>query len=274
MEWIIFFGLIAGVAWLVLRPKARHKATPMARRAPPEDIPVTIHISTSTSTSPQWHDPLDDIDPDSVIYNGYKAATARVRIRYTSGQGQASEREVSIQSYDDTIGIGMFEGFCHLRGAQRSFYFARVGQAVDAETGEVINDLRAYLNAQWEQGTGPAVRLLFTEHNTELEVLLFMAKADKAIRAAELEIITQYCRDVTGDQRLDTATIRAVLNHAHLTSLLGFKQKIGALQREPQTARRVAAACRAIVATQKTIHPDELAALDYLDKKLPLAPQP
>lgn len=268
MGWIIFFGLVAAGAWLLCRPKA----SPIARQAPQKDIPVTIHINPSVT--PQWHDPLDDVAPDSVVYNGYKSAAARVRIRYTSGQGQASEREVDIQSYDDTTGIGMFEGFCHLRRARRSFYFARVGQAIDAETGEVINDLRAHLNAEWGQGTGPALRLLHTEHNTALEALLYMAKADKAIRAAELEIITQYCRDVTGDQRLDTATIRAVLNHVHLTSLLGFKQKIGALQREPETARRVAAACRAIVATQKTIHPDELEALDYLDKKLPLARQP
>lgn len=247
MGWFIFFCM-AGFAWWWLRQNKSAKERP----------------------APQWRDPLDDVDDADITYNGYKSASARVRIRYTSGQGQPSEREVDIQSYDDTTGIGLFEGFCHLRGARRSFYFARVTQAVDAETGEIIGDLRTHLNNLWEQSTGPALRLLHSEHKLGMEILLFMAKADTAMRAAELEIITRYCQEVTGDVRLDTATIRKALDFTHLTSLHGFKIKVGELLKSrPDDASRVAALCRAIVATQKTVHPGEQAALAYLDRKIP-----
>lgn len=254
MWWVILFVLAALFLWIARKNKGTEGT----------GLPTEPHESSA------WRDPLDEIDHDSVTYNGYKSVPLRVRMRYTDGQGQASEREVEIQSYDDTTGIGMFEGFCHLRGARRSFYFARVSNAVDAETGEIITDLRTHLNRLWEQSTGPALRLLHTEHRQSLEILLFMAKADTAMRAAELEIITRYCQEVTGDMRLDTATIRNALDYTHLTSLHGFKIKVGELLRaRPDDAARVAALCRAIVATQKTVHPGEQAALEYLDRKIP-----
>lgn len=277
MGWLILFCL-GGLAWWLLHKHIDPPQKPHQPPSPPPDQPparaplnLTLTVGSLRDIAPQqWHDPLDDIDPDSVVYNGYKSTSARVRVRYTSGKGETSEREVDIQSYDDTTGIGMFEGFCHLRGMRRSFYFARVTQAVDAESGEIIGDLRIHLNRLWEQGTGPALRLLNNERKLDLEILLFMAKADTAMRAAELEIITRYCQEVTGDMRLDTATIRKALDFTHLTSLHGFKIKVGELLKSrPDDAARVAALCRAIVATQKTVHPGEQAALEYLDRKIP-----
>lgn len=262
MGWLIFFAIVGLIGWLALKVDAKQQSPSAHSDSQP------YHTQEHAQT--QWRDPLDDVDQDGVVYNGYKSAQLRIRMRYTSGQGQPSEREVDIQSYDDTTGIGMFQGFCHLRGAPRSFYFARVMQAVDAETGEIIGDLRNYLNNLWEQSTGPALRLLHSEHRSGLEILLFMAKADTAMRAAELEIITRYCQEVTGEARLDTATIRKALDFTHLTSLHGFKIKVGELLKsKPDEAARVAALCRAIVSTQKTVHPGEQAALEYLDRKIP-----
>lgn len=254
MWWVILFVLAALFLWIARKNKGTEGT----------GLPTEPHESSA------WRDPLDEIDHDSVTYNGYKSVPLRVRMRYTDGQGQASEREVEILSYDDTTGIGMFEGFCHLRGARRSFYFARVSNAADAETGEIIADLRTHLNALWEQSTGPALRTLRKERSLELEVMLYMARADKSLRAAELAIITQYCRDATGDQRLDTTEIRNLLNHTSSTTLHGFKIKLGQLlNASPASAQQAAQACRAIVGTQKTVHPDEAAALEYLDRKMP-----
>lgn len=258
MWWIVLLGLVALFFWMA-RKNERSSGT---------GLPTGP--SESASHGQQWSDPLDAVDHDSVVYNGYKSVPLRARIRYTDGYGKASEREVEIQTYDDTTGIGQFEGFCHLRGQQRSFYFARVSSAVDAETGEIIHDLREHLNKLWAQSTGPALRKLHSERRLDLEILLYIAKADKSLRAPELEIITQYCRDATGDERLDSTEVRRLLDRINVTTLHGFKIKLGELlNNRPEDAPRVAQACRAIVATQKTVHPDEAAALEYLGRKIP-----
>ncbi|MGP1682284.1 MAG: hypothetical protein ACTS8S_08165 [Giesbergeria sp.] len=253
MWWLVYVVFLALFArWLLNRNKKK--------QTPPGTGPALAQA--------RWRDPVAEVDPDTVVYNGFKAVPLRVQLRYTDGYGAASERTVDVQSYDDTTGIGKLEGFCHLRGERRSFYFARIERAVDAETGEIIPNLQQRLNWLWEQGTGPALRKLRTHHMLELEVLLYMAKADTAMRAAEVEVITQYCREVTGDERLDTSEVKQLLQTANLTTLHGFKIKLGQI-RNPADAARTAAACRAIVATQKTVHAGERAALDYIDKVFP-----
>lgn len=254
MDLLLFVGLLGLFAWVFLGVWRRSRAG---------------RSQVGRGQGMQWRDPLDDVDPDSVVYNGYKAVSLRVRIRYTDGYGRSSEREVEVQSYDDTTGIGMFEGFCYLRGARRSFYFARVSRAVCSDTGEVIRDLREHLNALWEEGTGPALRMLRTERSLDLEIMLYVARADKAMRAPEVAIIAQYCRAATGEDRLDLAEIRYLLEHTSSTSLHGFKIKWARLlDARPSDGMRVAQACRDIVATQKTVHPDERVALDYMERKL------
>jgi hypothetical protein len=259
MALVVFVALLGLVAWLYF------KRVRTDRRR----VLLEVRIGNQPDDRTRWRDPIEDADPDTVVYNGYNSVPLRVQIRYTDGQGQSSEREVDIRSYDDTTQIGQFEGFCHLRGAVRSFYFARVTRAVCVESGELIGDLRRHLNALWEQSTGPALRLLSQERKLDLEVLLYMARADKAMRAPELEIITQYCRTTAGDERLGATEVRRLLDYTAGATFHGFKIKLAQLLKDrPADALRVAQACRDIVATQKTVHTDEQMALDYMERKL------
>ena len=53
-------------------------------------------------------------------------------------------------------------------------------------------------------------------------------------------------------------------------TIVGFTRTYNKLRREqPEVAQGAAQACKAIVATQKSVHPAEQAALDVLDKPLP-----
>jgi len=271
MELMFLLLLGAGLAiWLGYRRKTPSSSVQTVG-ADQSGLPGGLSTRARGGAEPAvWHDPLADVDEDAVVYNGYKTMPLRVRLQYTDGHGESTEREVDIQNYDDTTEIGMFSGHCHLRGKVRSFYFARVTRAIDAETGEVLQDLRGHLNGLWEASTGPAWRVLSGERALELEILLYVAKCDKALRAAELEIITKYCQEITGEDRLTPEAVRNLLEYTPLsTTLQSFKIKVGNLQRHrPDAALRVAGLCHAIVATQKTVHPDERAALEYLDRKI------
>jgi hypothetical protein len=271
MELMFLFLLGAGLAiWLGYRRKTLNSSVHTAgadQDGSRAGLSQQAECATETTV---WRDPLADINEDAVVYNGYKTVPLRVHLQYTDGYGESTEREVDIQSYDDTTEIGMFSGHCHLRGKVRSFYFARVKRAIDVKTGEVIEDLRGHLNGLWGNSTGPAWRVLSGERALELEILLYVAKCDKALRAAELEIIAKYCQEITGEDRLTPTAVRNFLDYTRLpTTLQSFKIKFGTLQQHrPESALRVAGLCHAIVATQKTVHPDERAALEYLDLKI------
>ena len=147
-------------------------------------------------------------------------------------------------------------------------------QVVDADTGEIIPDLQSHLNDEWLATPQSTMDKLYEQHHDVLKMMLFMAKADGAMRAAELDIIAKNCTDITQDDRITPAMIKDMLKTVDVVSITTFVRTYNKLRRErPDAAVLAAAACRAIVATQKTIHPNEQAALNALDQPLPPAPR-
>lgn len=133
------------------------------------------------------------------------------------------------------------------------------------DTGEVIDDLLAYLNAKWLALPAASLDRLVTEHADALRLMFCMAKADGAMRAAELDVMALYCRELTGDARIAGPDVRDVVQGLDLLDVPAFGVTYKKLQVfKPDAAERVAAVCRDLVATQKTIHPRERALLDML----------
>jgi len=199
-----------------------------------------------------------------------RSAAKTVRISYSDASGKQSERVVNIRAFESAGKEGLIIAHCHLRNATRTFRFDRMRRVVDEDTGEIIADLQKHLNDEWLATPQPVVDKLYEQHHDVLKMMLFMAKADGAMRAAELEVIAKCCVDITQDDRITVAMIKEMLGCVDVVSLNTFVRTYNHLRREkPASAVLAAAACRAIVATQKKIHPNEQAALDALDKPLP-----
>ena len=66
-------------------------------------------------------------------------------IRYKDAEGIVSERRISrIEPHEP----GYIVAFCHERQEDRTFKISRIATAVDAETGEIIEDLHAFLGLE------------------------------------------------------------------------------------------------------------------------------
>lgn len=199
-----------------------------------------------------------------------RSASRKVRIRYRDGSGSDTERVVHVRAFEPQGSNGLVIGHCSLRNATRTFRFDRMQRVVDEETGEIIPDLQKALNTEWEASPAPVMDMLYAQHQEVLKLLLYMAKADGAMRAAEVNVIAQHCADLTGDERITPAMVKTLLSYMDAPTIVGFTRTYNKLRRErPEVAQGAADVCRAIVATQKTVHPSEQAALDVLDKPLP-----
>lgn len=75
------------------------------------------------------------------------------------------------------------------RTCRCSYQVDRLRRVVDEETGEMIPNLQKALNAEWEASLAPVMDLLYAQHHDVLKLLLYMAKADGAMRAAEVRVI-------------------------------------------------------------------------------------
>lgn len=194
----------------------------------------------------------------------------RIRIRYVDGNGARTERVVDVRAFEPQGRDGLVIGHCHFRNATRTFRFSRMEKVVDEETGEIIQDLQSLLNAEWEASPEPVLDKLYEQHRDLLKLMLFMAKADGAVRAAEIAVIAKHCVELTGDPRITTDLVKDLLKFVDVPTITSFTRTYNKLRRErPEDAVRAAQACRAIVATEKKVSPAEQAVLQVLDKPLP-----
>lgn len=102
-----------------------------------------------------------------------------------------------------------------------------------------------------------------------LDILLYVGKADGQLKAPERKVIAAACKVFTHDLRITQDQVDDLLGYTPVPSLHSFKIAVGRISklRDEAVKRKLMAACRTIIATQKTVSAGEQEALDYMVKR-------
>jgi hypothetical protein len=193
---------------------------------------------------------------------------AQIKMRYRDSKGEMTERVVDVRECDTWAPDGYLNGFCHTRGAIRTFRLDRIESAIDVETGELIHNLNDYADKKYEESPVAAVDKLFETHSDALRVLFYIAKADGKFTAKEKDIYLDYCRSVHPDDRLNTQVIDSALKWVEIPSAHSYKVICGKLAKlDDPTKAAILEAAEAMIATQKTVSPEEELAINYIKKR-------
>lgn len=261
--WLLGLAFIAALVWYFT---SRKKPDTTSESSAPAEIHTSvnaIHLHHEDGGKDAWEGAFYDVIAQ-------RSANKTVRIRYTDAMGNETDRVVDIRAFEPEGADGLVIGHCHTRNATRTFRFNRMRRVVEEETGEIIPDLQKMLNDEWQASPEPLKDQLYRENHDVLKLLLYMAKADGAVRAAEIEVIARYCQELTGNSRINAEIVKDLLKTVDVVTPNTFARIYNKLRRERvDEAAKAADACRAIVGTQKTIHPHEQAALDVLNGPLP-----
>lgn len=268
----MWYLVLIVVVWVLYLIGKQQKTPPRGKAKPASQSAVSKTTAKGKSSGDDDNDAFEGWFYDAP--GPQRSAAKTVRLKYADANDRQTERTVNIRAFESVGRTGLAFGHCHLRNATRTFRFDRMRQVVDADTGEIIPDLQKHLNDEWQASPQSAMDKLYEQHHDVLKMMLYMAKADGSVRAAELDVIAKSCVDITQDNRITLAMIKDMLKTVDVVSITTFVRTYNKLRRErPDAAVLAAAACRAIVATQKTIHPNEQAALNALDQPLPPAPR-
>jgi len=195
-------------------------------------------------------------------------AKAKLKLKYTYGAGRRTERTVDVRQFGALGPNTLLIGHCNMRNATRTFRSDRIDSCVDEETGEVVGDVRSYLQAKYDRSPDRTKDLLLEGEYDTLRVLLFVGKADGQLRAAEKAVIRDACVAITNDSRLTDAAIDDLIANMDVPTLQAFKLAVGRLAKRDQVAQAVVmTAAIKMVATQKSVHQAEKEALDYMKKR-------
>jgi hypothetical protein len=269
---IIALAVIAWIAWKIVKAFAgtnkRTTRTQTPTKATPssdDDDDIREENKRHTAPGDAWEGSFWEASRATHIQRA-------VRFAYVDGNGERSRRDVDIRAFDAGSKTSLVIGHCRLRHATRTFRFDRMRDCIDLETGEMVSDLRTHLIALHQSSPAGSAELLASQHWDLLKIMLYIAKADGQMRAAEIKVIADHCKIITGDEKFTPDTVKAALSAIDVMTSRGFVVACNRLAKEDPTRLALCnEAAIAIVATQKTIHPQEKAALDSLEKALKAA---
>ena len=102
--------------------------------------------------------------------------TAHIEIDYVDGNKYTTTRTVRVREFDSALHGGIIMGHCELRNATRTFRFDRIKKCIDIETGEVVSDIKKYLNAKYEQSPEKSSDILAVDYIDVLKVIILLQK--------------------------------------------------------------------------------------------------
>lgn len=131
------------------------------------------------------------------------AVEVEAYLTYVDGKGQESKREIRTRSLcrQGEDGYALL-AFCHVRKSHRSFFVSRIQEFVDLSTGEVVQDVVAYLKAVHEGSPRVVVAREMERWAAEIVILVYIARADGRMTPRETEVILNYVLSFKPD--LDT----------------------------------------------------------------------
>ncbi len=197
-----------------------------------------------------------------------RAVRCDLEITYTDANLNTTRRKITTREFDHSLYGGVIIAWCHLRNAHRTFRFDRIKRAVDIETGEIIKDIRTYMQHRYD--TSPEAKLdhVFDTSIQAVRALLYIAKADGRFTQREKEIYLSFMQRNGGTEILDMETMIRGLSEITVPTMQGFKILCGKIaSRGNEYKHDVIETARALVATEATISGAEEDALKYMEKR-------
>ncbi len=262
---IQFLPMIVIVALVFLWIRSKTKKTPLMKFEEGSTPKITIERDALTGS---------DLDPDAWEGSMWEAESsfpvnAVLKLNYTDGNGQKSERMVTVREFSPGYMGGFILGYCHLRNGTRTFRVDRIQSCTDLDSGELITDIKTYLKSIYDQSTDHSMDQLLESDYDLMRVLLYVGKADGAFRQDEKKIVAEACCELSSDSRITAEIVTNVMNkYIDMPTLMAFKQAIGRISKLDKNRQKIVLkATKLMIATQKTIHPSEQEAVDYMVKR-------
>lgn len=197
-----------------------------------------------------------------------KDVSAKFTFDYRDAAGVRTTRTVLVKRFGQYNGQTYICGHCELAQAWRTFRADRIIDCVDEATGEFV-DATERLESIYAASPERAKDALREAEYDVLRILLYVGKADGQLRAPEKRVIREVCVALTGDDRLTDAMIDRLLSELSVPTLQAFRMAVGrVLKRGESAATQILDAAHRIVQTQKTVHPNEQEALDYIQDRM------
>lgn len=240
-------GLNMGLA-AVLLAKVTRSRPPL----PPLLPGVTVGVSE-----------VDDLsEPPSGEESAGPCAGMALQILYRDAQDRPSRRRITVSRITGGVGERKIRAWCHERRSPRTFRSDRIEEAIDLATGEVIEDVWAWLELE----TMPAdVREALALTADGLVVLAFLAKCDGELHLGEINEAYDFVMEHPADLIVDPFYFDLYFRRLW-PDLATCQAAIARMQARPEELASLARVAHDLVAADGKVTPEEAEFVRLLDE--------
>lgn len=251
-ELILTVGILAG-CWYGYKAWIKHSATK--------------HSKIDNSID----DEEEEIEGRPFELSENVAVQAHLLLHYRDAAGFSTKRLVDVREADIGWREGYVYGICHLRNAFRTFRIDRIERCVIPETGEIVENVQAYLRKTYSESPIFSVNKVLNEAYDITRALLYIGRADGRFTKKEKEVLLKFCQSFSNDERIVMSDLDRAIDYYNIPSKQSFRLICGRVAKLPLSSKtQLIEIAAEMIKTERTADPDEIEAINYLGRRLAL----
>lgn len=155
---------------------------------------------------------------DHEYSGGSHFISRRIRMTYEDRQGNITSRLVKVDSFDNHACGGSFFAYCYSKKDYRTFRFDGVIECVNEDTGECIDNIKKYLNNEYEMSPEKRESEIQKKYQDVFDVFIYVAKADGQFRKEEKKIIFDFFTNFVTEETLTESVIEKIFKNTQVPS--------------------------------------------------------
>ena len=200
----------------------------------------------------------------------------KIIIHYADVDESPSEREIKVEHIYKKGSHEYIFAYCSLRGEKRTFRVDRISECYNIDTGESINNIIEYLKEVSEKQE--VLRELKRKENVYFEdftlrykelidFLFYVAKCDGSFNKKEKEIVLSVFKKLESDNEFITDKfMERIYRKKPIPSITIFKRTVKRIMNDENVDIDLVEVVTKMIDTQKSIHPNEQEALEYVER--------
>lgn len=193
-------------------------------------------------------------------------ALGKYKILYKDSQGQTTEREIEVREVLKNKEGYAVEAKCLLRNANRTFISFRILSSVNADTGEIVENLAEDAIQQFNNSDKGVITTAINNDWESIQILMFISKADGRMLKNEREIIAEYIKKTNTSFALNDSLLDEIIKNLASPDQVEFNNYLKKLRSDKSKLMDLIEYSRRIIDTQKIVSPLETAALELIHK--------
>ena len=228
MTWVLIVAALLGVI-VIIRFVSKQDPAIDSPAKPPQQPPKTPHgIEFQAASDEEAVDTLQiwnnaqgmeastDEDDLSEYYNNHywfpsegkvRKIQAHLWLRYQKTNYEVHDREFDVEGFERGDRGYYVHGYCHWKNKRITLSSLGILEALDRDTGEVIDDLKQYLEAHYRDTPAALQDRLFDDYGWAIYPLIYLAASSGKVTKKERDIIAGFIKSFDCFRPLDDAWI-------------------------------------------------------------------